>query len=177
MAAQRRYANDAAVRLTADRALPLLSPEEAARRVAQTGPGARIGGPLGGCRCSLRAGARYDRKERSGKAAEQARCLAALAELDRDADRYAPQPSGGWNGRTKSSPPWATRMAVAQVLHFQGTVATHRRASSHRPRRRYEASLAISRQQGEFAMPGRPACSAISASSPGCRVDTMRPAG
>jgi adenylate cyclase len=145
-AAQRRYANDAALDYY-QRALPLLSPEEQPGVLLKLGQVFELIGRW------EEAGSAYgqalEQAAHSGNQAEQAHCLAALAELDRKCGRYpaALERLEQANGIFTAL---GDRDGSAQVLHFRGTVATHQ-GDFQAAQTLYEASLAIRREQGDQA--------------------------
>ena len=146
MAAQRRYANKPALDYY-QRALPLLAPEEQPGVLLKLGQVHELVG------CWEEAGTAYrqalELSERSGARAEQAHGLAALAELDRKRGRYA-EAVGRLDRANEIFLALGDREGAAQVLHFQGTVATHQ-GDFQAAQKLYEASLAIRRERGDQA--------------------------
>jgi tetratricopeptide (TPR) repeat protein len=147
LAAQRRYANDTALDYY-QRALPVLAPEEQPAVLLKLGQVLELVGRWE--EAGTAYGQALDLAERSGESAEQAHSLAALAELDRKRGRYAAAVER--LGRAKEIfAAIGDQDGTAQVLHFQGTVATHQ-GDFQAAQRLYEESLAIRREQGNQAL-------------------------
>jgi adenylate cyclase len=146
-AAQRRYANDAALDYY-QRALPLMAAEEQPEVLLKTGQVLELIGRWE--QADEAYGQALQLSEGSGDQAGQARCLTCLGELDRKGGRYAEALERLEHaGEIFSS--LGDRDGTAQVLHFQGTVAAHQ-GEFPSARRLYEESQAIRLEQGNHAM-------------------------
>jgi adenylate cyclase len=146
-AAQRHYANDAAIDYY-QRALPLMAVEEQPEVLLKIGRVLELVGRW------EQAGEAYGQalqlSEGGGDQAGQAASLTCLGELERKGGRYAEaleclERAREFFGKL------GDRDGAAQVLHFQGTVAAHQGEFTS-ARRLYEESLAIRREQGNHAM-------------------------
>jgi adenylate cyclase len=146
IAAQRRYANDAALDYY-QRALPLLPPEEQPGVLLKLGQVFELVGRW------EEAGTSYGQalasSERSGERAGQAHCLAVMAELDRKRGRYA-EAVKKLDRADEIFAALGDRDGAAQVLHFRGTTATHL-GEFQAAEELYRAGLAISQELGDHA--------------------------
>ncbi len=146
IAAQRRYANEAALDYY-QRTLSLLEPEEQPDVLLKLGQVLELVGRW------EEAGAAYGQalegSERSGGLAEQAHCLAVLAELDRKRGRYA-DAAQKLDRAGEIFTALGDRDGMAQVLHFRGTTATHQR-EFQAAEELYRRALDISRELGDHA--------------------------
>ena len=145
-AAQRRYANNAALDYY-QRALPLLAPEEQPGVLLKLGQVLELVGRWEDAGTAYRQA--LERSDLSGQRADQARCLAALAELDRKRGRYA-ETVERLQRANEIFTALGDQDGAAQVLHFQGTVATHQ-GDFQEAQKLYESSLAIRRERGDHA--------------------------
>jgi len=146
VAAQRRYANQAALDYYL-RALPLLAPEEQPGVLLKIGQVHELVGRWQDA--DMAYGKALDQSEYNGARLEQARSLAALAELDRKRGRYAAAMQR-LDRANEIFTYLGDRDGAAQVLHFQGTVATHQ-GEFQAAEKLYQASLMIRREQGDEA--------------------------
>lgn len=146
MAAQRRYANEPALDYY-QRALPLLPAEEQPEVLLKLGQVFELVGRWD------EAGTAYtqalDKSEGNGEKAEQARCLAVMAELERKRGRYAEAVEKLERAREIFTT-LGDRAGIAQVLHFHGTAATHQRKFEEAGEL-YRSALAISRELGDHS--------------------------
>jgi adenylate cyclase len=143
-AAQRRYANDAALAYYR-RALPLLDPEEQPEVLLKLGQVLELVGRWSEAEAAYSQA--LEISERGADRTGQARCLTALGELDRKGGRY----DSALERLERAGLLFAglgDRDGAAQVLHFQGTVAAHQ-GEFQAARELYEAALAIRREQGD----------------------------
>jgi adenylate cyclase len=146
MSAQRRYANEPALDYY-QRALPLFPLSEQVDVLLKLGQVLELVGRWEETESAYTQGLKQS--EINGNQAEQAHCLAALAELDRKRGRYAE----GLQRLDLAKAIFtllADRDGMAQVLHFQGTVLTHQ-GDLPAAQQLYEASLVIRREQGDDA--------------------------
>jgi adenylate cyclase len=145
-AAQHRYANDSALDYY-QRALPLLPAEDRSGVLLKLGQVYELIGHW------EQAGTAYrqalDQTEQSGEQADQARCLAVMAELDRKRGRYA-EAMQKLDRAGQIFTLLGDRAGMAQVLHFRGTTATHQR-EFQTAEELYSNALAITRELGDHA--------------------------
>ncbi len=145
-AAQRRYANDTALDYY-QRALPLLPVEERPAVLIKLGQVHELIGLWE--EAATAYGQALDQSERSGKRAEQAHCLAVMAELDRKRGRYAEAMEKLERSREIFTA-LGDRAGIAQVLHFRGTTATHQR-DFQAAEELYQSAMALSRELGDHS--------------------------
>ena len=146
LAAQRRYANSAALDYY-QRLLPVLEPAGQPDVLLKIGQVHELVGHWD--QADTAYAQALAQAESSGDLAQSARCLAALAELDRKRARYTAAAERLERARQIITS-LADRDGIAQVLHFQGTLATHQ-GDLASAKKLYEASLAIRREQGNQA--------------------------
>jgi adenylate cyclase len=145
-AAQRRYANDTALDYY-QRALPLLPAEDRPAVLLKLGQVYELVGRWE--EAGTAYGQALDQAERSEERAEQAHCLAVMAELDRKRSRYA-EAMEKLDRARQIFTVLGDRAGIAQVLHFRGTTATHQR-EFQAAEEFYQSALAISRELGDHA--------------------------
>jgi adenylate cyclase len=145
-AAQRRYANATALDYY-QRLLPLLAPEEQPGVLLKIGQVLELIGRWDEAEKAY--GQALNQSERSGEKAEQAHCLAVMAELDRKRGRYAEAMEKLERAREIFTT-LGDRNGIAQVLHFRGTTATHQR-KFREAEELYRSALSISRELGDHA--------------------------